>query len=412
MAMNSTAQLATFDKRPFFEQALAQGRAQGLIDDERLAGIRREGAKGIVQLASFFSTAHLRPELEAARIRLVTLVSLALAMSSGGDVGVAAGLLREKTLLSLSKAGADALRSLLSLPQDLWLEPDLPVAQCEKPMLSFWTLDQPMTLERFKAEKRMREHVREQHELSYWLAARLGVTREHLQLHESCEAVINSAMLLLFVEKSPRTFFSPNQFMKLHAAAVKKRKADFPALAAWQTAAPVSLQTALEGARQHFINIVLPAIKTTPASAFIHGVDAGPSSSVFYFEAEGLDELAHHDQEKEGLWRRVTGGKQVDPFVLNTLLLTVAAGMEARPSLRKKDALEIHARYQQTGFSDERVLQFIQQIAPFQMQADLTHLWIEDLGPDARDRLDHGDLDDTLTYLYDTCVVSFKNPAK
>lgn len=412
MATNPGAQLAHFDKRPFFEQVLAHGRAQGLIDDERLAGIRREGAKGIVQLAGFFSTAHLRPELEAARIRLVTLVSLALAMGSGGELSVATDLLRHKTLLSLSKAGADALRSLLGLPQDLWLEPPVPIAQFEKPMLSFWTLDQPMTLERFLTEKAQREHILAQHELCYWLAGRLGVSRQHLQMHESCESVINSAMLLLFVDKAPRAFFSPNQFMKLHAAAAKRRKHDFPALSAWLAAAPAALRPLLEAARQHFIDTVLPALKTTPAQAFVHGVDSGPSSSVFYFEAGGLDELAHHDQEQEALWRRLTGGKSTDPYVLNTLLLTVAAGMEPRPSLRKKDALELQARYRQDGPNDEGVLRFIQQIAPFQIQSDLTHLWQDDLGPEARDHLDDDDPDRVLSYLFDTCVVSFKKPAR
>lgn len=410
--MTATTHLATIDTRPFFEQALAYGRARGLIDDERLVGIRNEGAKGIVQLASFFSTSHLRPELEAARTRLVTLVSLALEMASGGDLAAATELLRRRTLLSLSKAGADALRSLLSLPQDAWLEPPVPVAQFEKPMLSFWTLDQPMSFERFQAEKAHREDVRAQHELCYWLAGRLGVSRKNLQMHESCEAVINSVMLLLLVEKAPKKFFSPNQFIKLHAAVIKKRKYDFHALPAWIEAAPSALRPLLETARRHFVDKILPALRSAPPAAFLHGGDAGPSSSVFFFEADGLDELTHHDQEKEALWRRITGGKGADPYVLNTLLLTVAAGIEARATLRKKDALELHERYRQSGFSDEGVLTFIQQIVPFQMQSDLTRLWNEDLGPDARDHLDDDDIDYVLSYLYDTCVVSFRNPAK
>lgn len=411
--MNATTHLATVDTRPFFEQALAHGRARRLIDDERLAGIRSEGAKGIVQLASFFSTSHLRPELEAARTRLVTLVSLALEMASGGDLAVATELLRQKTLLSLSKAGADALRSLLSLPQDLWLEPPVPIAQFEKPMLSFWTLDQPMSFERFQAEKAQREHVRAQHELCYWLAERLGVSRKNLQMHESCEAVINSVMLLLLTEKAPKKFFSPNQFIKLHSAAAKKRKHDFYALPALTEAAPPSLRPVLDEARQRFVEKVLPILKSNSAAAFFHGVDAGPLSSVFYFEADALDELTHHDQEKETLWRKITGGKGTDPYVLCTLLLTVAAGMEPRSTLRKKDALELVARYREHGFNnDEGLATFIQQVVPFQMQSDVTRLWNEDLGPDARDHLDNDDVDYVLSYLHDTCSATFLSPRK
>lgn len=408
--MNAKTHLATVDTRPFFDQVLSHGRAKGLIDDERLAGICREGAKGIVQLAGFFSTAHLRPELEAARARLVTLVSLALAMGSEGRLADATELLRQRTLLSLSKAGADALRGLLALPQDLWLEPPIPVARFEKPMLSFWTLDQPMTLERYQAEKRRRESILAQHELSYWLAGRLGVSRQHLHMNESCEAVINSALLLLLLEQAPKKFFSPNQFIKLHAAALKKRKLDFHALQAWTEAAPPALRPLLDEARQHFIDKVLPVIRSAPAAAFLHGVDAGPLSSVFYFEADALDELTHHDQEKETLWRRITGGKGADPYVLCTLLLTVAAGMDARSSLRKKDALELCERYRQSGFSDEGVLTFVQQIVPFQMQSDVARLWNEDLGPDARDHLDDADIDRALRYLHDTCIATFKSP--
>jgi hypothetical protein len=71
-----------------------------------------------VQLAAHFSTANLRPALEAARTRLVTLVGLALEAESGGKLDVAARLLRDKTLLALSKAGADRLRRLHALPTE------------------------------------------------------------------------------------------------------------------------------------------------------------------------------------------------------------------------------------------------------------------------------------------------------
>mgnify|MGYP007095742936 FL=1 len=94
--------IATVDSRPYFERALCHARAEGLVDAARLEAIHREGAKGIVQLAAYFSTANLRPELEAARTRLVTLVGLALEAESGGKLDVAARLLRDKTLLALS----------------------------------------------------------------------------------------------------------------------------------------------------------------------------------------------------------------------------------------------------------------------------------------------------------------------
>lgn len=411
--MTAKTHLATVDTRPIFEQALSHGRALGLIDDERLAGIRREGAKGIVQLAKFFSSEHLRPALEDARIRLVTLVSLALELDSGSNLSLAVDLLRQKTLLSLSKAGATALRSLLKLPDSSVLQLDLPVVESEKQMLNPWTLTEPMTLAHFQAEKLKREGLQIHHELAYWLAKRLGVSREDLQrAAEDSDSVINSAMLLLFVEKSPRAFFSPNQFMKLHAAAIKKRKPGFPAVTEWLTSAPIALQPALIRSSQYFIGEVLPTLKSAPASAFVHGGNDDTLSCLFYFEAEGLEDHAHHDQKTKSVWRKLTRDKGGDPDVVNTLLLTVAAGMEVRSVLRKKDALQIMEHYKVNGFSDERVFEFIQRFAPFHIQDALKEHWQEDFGQETRNQLDYGSTTEGLAYLRKYCAVSFKSSAK
>src|SRR5690606_13604546 len=102
--MFTETSLATVDSSPYFERVLRYAIEQGLIDDVRLEAMKREGAKGIVQLAQFFSTAHLRPALESARTRLVTLVSLALEADSGRRMDTASRLLKEKSLLALSKS--------------------------------------------------------------------------------------------------------------------------------------------------------------------------------------------------------------------------------------------------------------------------------------------------------------------
>ncbi|MBW8457349.1 MAG: hypothetical protein K0M58_02730, partial [Thiobacillus sp.] len=83
--------LATFDSRPFFDKALRYGVQQGLITPERLLGIQTDFSKGIVQIANFFGTAHLRPELELALRRMVNLVSLYLEDMAGGGGGGGGG---------------------------------------------------------------------------------------------------------------------------------------------------------------------------------------------------------------------------------------------------------------------------------------------------------------------------------
>ncbi|KAI5912321.1 hypothetical protein PA01_18995 [Azoarcus sp. PA01] len=406
--MSSNTDLATVDTRPYFEQVLRYGLSQRLIDSERLTAIRREGAKGIVQLAGFFGTANLRPELEAARTRLVTLVSLTLESASGGKLGPAAELLRQKSLLSLSKAGADALRVLLRLPEDLILEPAHALPQVEKQMLSLWTLDEPMTHARYQEERNRRESILAQHELSYWLAGKLGVARKELQMNESCEAVINSALLVLFVDRKPKKLFSAGQFIELHAVACRKKKQDFPALDEWSKEAPSAIEGALREAQENFLANILPTLRRHAAADFIPREDVGALAGVFFFNNSGLDELTHHDQETEDAWRKITGGKGEHPDVMCTVLLMVATGLEPRPALRKKDAVSIRENFRSRGFDEAAVAEFIQRVVPFQYQSDVRHLWAEDLGPEARVELNDEDEDHVLAYLHDTCRATYR----
>ena len=82
--------VSLFDARPFFEKALAYGVQHGIIDQTKLDAICQDAPKGMVQIARYFGTEFLRPELEKARDRIINLVSLHLESSSGGDLRVAA----------------------------------------------------------------------------------------------------------------------------------------------------------------------------------------------------------------------------------------------------------------------------------------------------------------------------------
>src|SRR4051812_13358439 len=99
--------VSLFDGRPFFEKALRHGVQHGIIDDARLAAMHEEAAKGMVQIARYFGTEFLRPDLEQARARIVNMVSLFLEDSSEGDLPTAARSLRENSLLSRSKGGSE-----------------------------------------------------------------------------------------------------------------------------------------------------------------------------------------------------------------------------------------------------------------------------------------------------------------
>jgi lantibiotic modifying enzyme len=109
--------VALFDARPFFEKALAFGLQQRIIDQAKIEVICTEAPKGMVQIARYFGTEYLRPELERAKDRIVNLISLHLEHSCHGDLRSAAELLRDNSLLSRSKAGSDMLKALIAMPQ-------------------------------------------------------------------------------------------------------------------------------------------------------------------------------------------------------------------------------------------------------------------------------------------------------
>ena len=71
-----SASLELYDGRPFFEKALRYGVQQRIIDQLKLDAIALEAPKGMVQIARYFGTEFLRPDLEKAKDRMVNLVSL------------------------------------------------------------------------------------------------------------------------------------------------------------------------------------------------------------------------------------------------------------------------------------------------------------------------------------------------
>ena len=70
--------IALHDGRPFFEKALTYGIAHGLLSPGKLDAINADAPKGMVQIARYFGTEFLRPELERARERMVTRVRRAV----------------------------------------------------------------------------------------------------------------------------------------------------------------------------------------------------------------------------------------------------------------------------------------------------------------------------------------------
>ncbi len=402
--------LTTVDTRPYFERVLCHALQTGVVDNTRLDALRREGAKGIVQLATYFGTPNLRPELEAARTRLVTLVGLALEAESGGKIEVAGCLLRDKTLLALSKAGADRLRKLHTLPTERLLGAPEVFRESEKDFLARCTADTPMTYARYLAEQVTRERNKDYIDATYWLVGRLGVAREDAdEWHVFCESVINSALLVLLCERKPAGFFSVERFMKLHEAARKKRSASVPALDAWLEEAPQGVRKLLQRESARFVAEVLPVIREFSATEIYRNQDR--FSGLFFFDTSSVNEITHHDKACAEAWTRITGTQGDHTDVQCGVLLMVATGLEPTRSLLKRDATRIWDRFRESGFDEAAVARFIDNVVPFEYQSDVRRLWEDDLGPEASLQLDSDDTTLVMNYLQDTCRAGWKKKA-
>ncbi|MBP7444690.1 MAG: hypothetical protein KA855_07385 [Zoogloea sp.] len=402
--------LTTVDTRPYFERVLCHALQTGVVDNTRLDALRREGAKGIVQLATYFGTPNLRPELEAARTRLVTLVGLALEAESGGKIEVAGCLLRDKTLLALSKAGADRLRKLHTLPTERLLGAPEVFRESEKDFLARCTADSPMTYARYLAEQVTRERNKDYIDATYWLVGRLGVAREDAdEWHVFCESVINSALLVLLCERKPAGFFSVERFMKLHEAARKKRNASFPAFDAWLEEAPQGVRKLLQRESARFVAEVLPVIREFSATEIYRNQDR--FSGLFFFDTSSVNEITHHDKACAEAWTRITGNQGEHTDVQCGVLLMVATGLEPTRSLLKRDATRIWDRFRESGFDEAAVARFIDNVVPFEYQSDVRRLWEDDLGPEASLQLDSDDTTLVMNYLQDTCRAGWKKKA-
>ena len=189
--------VSLYDARPFFEKALQYGVQNGIVDQHKLDAICADAPKGMVQIARYFGTEFLRPELEKARDRLVNLVSLYLESSSRGDLRQAAESLRDHSFLSRSKGGSDMLKALIAMPQNSHFGMNERGGFTDEhiPVLAKWSL---RSLPDYQAELAKRQQVLRVMDAAIWLADALGMDAAELEeAGKDAEAVIRTALLVL-----------------------------------------------------------------------------------------------------------------------------------------------------------------------------------------------------------------------
>ncbi len=360
------AAVSLFDARPFFEKALEFGRQNGILDAPRLEQIGQNAPKGIVQIARYFGSEFLRPELELARQRLVNLVSLNLESSSHGDLMIAAQLLRDHSFLSRSKAGSDMLKALIGMPSSshFGMNESSGFTDDQIPLLAKWTLK---SLADYQSELAQRSQAGLVLNAAVWLADELGVDEGQLQ-EAGCdgEAVIRTSLLALNAKLTKM----PDRvaFEKLIAALRKK-----PAAVAMPRSMPPQIKGVVDAVRQTVLaDMPRMTDPKLPIRKLFHQTPAFIGR--YFWIEDSLAEVDQYDRSVSEAWNKATGGHD-DEGSLLTLFLTLAASSPPKTLLTEKAAASLIRKIRKTGLKPELAGEFIREHAPQHHQDDYQQLW-------------------------------------
>lgn len=368
---NSSTTLAIVNEQSFFERALIFGLAHQVISESRLQSLLKEGATGMVQIANYFGTAHLRTDLENARDRIVNLVSLYLENIAEGDLQVAAISLRDKSLLANSKGGSDMLRRLFALPEDCLIGGS--VFGTEKDFLNDKSLSSAMTLAEYRIELKVRHHHKLRIDLAKWLAKKLGLSDLTLLNNEVAESVINSAILSMLMIRPQPHLASLSELAKLVAADRKKHtKLDLSGFNALLDEAPREYRKLGQDELSRFLATYPPMIRDSgiPINS------TGCNGFFFLSNSYNGDDLKKYQQMAANEWYKLTKGED-DDKIFTTILLFVATGIKPKASMLLKDSEAVITAFRTRGFDAEVTLKFIDDFAPYEYIDDLKRLLAE-----------------------------------
>lgn len=415
--------LALHDSRAFFARALAHGLQHGILDAATLATIHEEAPRGMVQIARYFGSEFLRPELEKALARMVNLISLHLQEASSGDLAEAAQLLRQHSLLSRSKAGSDMLRRLIALPDSTHFALG-GSDEAQTPLLARWSLRSHAD---YRAECERRSHIAQTVDAALWLAARYGLDAQDLEEGGTdAESVIRTA--LLWRALAPRSTAWPTAaaLRKVLLAQQKKNPATGATAKTTKAAKATRKPAGTDAGAGADVGVQMPAVTLPPAlpaalrwaaeaqlgtvradgALLLHAGSARlrtllrPTSSLraHYFlqddplaevddyqrefaesgdEAEALDRLLTPESAPapgSKTWERATQGN-TDEHALLTLWVSLAAGTPKKTLLTEKGAAALLRKIGKSGFDAERASAFIRDHAPQALRASYLALW-------------------------------------
>lgn len=395
--------LAHYDHRFFFEKVLAYGRAHGILNRERLDKLCEEAPKGMVQLARYFGTEYLRPDLEKARLRIISLVSLSLETQSDGDLRRAAESLRDNSLLSRSKAGADMLKALLVMPQSshFGMNESAVFNDALVPKLDEWCFK---PLHAYRAELQRRAAYSGQIEAAKWFAAQLDLDED--ELHESghdADAIVRTGLLAL---NTKRTEFPEwKMFEKLVAYWSQQLALE----GGRRLALPKNLPPALADIVQAAMDSVADDLqKVTGGQAGIRKLFQNTPAFMgrYFWLEDSMVAVVNYDRAVSKEWSKATEDSEEESALL-TLFLCIAVGSPKKTVLTEKSAATLIRKLRKSGWQPELATEFIRQNAPFAFAQDYLALWEQFVQESSKTLLSDMDyaLNDAMALLRRECQV-------
>ncbi|MEI8155322.1 MAG: hypothetical protein WCH60_00540 [Burkholderiales bacterium] len=404
--------VSLFDARPFFEKALVYGVQHGILDAARLETMCNDAPKGMVQIARYFGTEFLRPDLEKARDRMVNLVSLYLEDSTDGDLRTAAESLRDHSFLSRSKGGSDMLKALIAMPQNshFGMHESTEFTEEQIPLLAKWSL---RSLPEYQAELALRSQIALLVDAAIWFAEALGQDVSDLEeAGKDAEAVIRTGLLSLTTRRKDMPDWVA--FEKMIAALRKKRASN----ATDQTEShgnvsiiplpkdlPERFRPIVEGVRQTVISDLPKILEPTASTRKLF--DQTPAFMGRYFWLEDpMSEIDHFERTTSAIWDKACGGHGDDSSLL-TLFLCLAAGSTPRTLLTEKAAATLVRKIRKSGIQAPLAEHFILSHAPQNHQSDYLELWesfIAEAMPTLQSDFDYA-LKDALALLRRECNI-------
>lgn len=401
--------LAAHDARPYFSRALDHGLKNGLIDSEKLDAMRAEGAKGIVQIADYFGTAHLRTDLDEAVKRMVYLASLYLEHRSDASLPRAARSLQENTFLSHSRGGSQMLKALFAMPTDSTIpEPSEP--NDVKEFLRVRTLGDPWSVAEYRARLAERQTFLEEIGAALWFADVMELPRDAL-VGEAAERILDACLLTRIAGRYEGGLLGA-EGLKTFLRAFRRKKKPAPGGALLDAVLADVPDTHREVAARHLKRIVAQDLARI-ADLKVTLNDLVRDYHDRFQHLSLSSEVSDYDALVTDEWRNVTKG-MTDTDSMNTVFLCLAAGKPPKPAITAAEAKAAIRAIRADGAAAGTVPEFIRRSAPHQMVDGLISLWEDEFFPEMIEQMIVEDpdaaIDFTVRMLAEHCHI--KSPAR